>query len=233
MIPIGDEYRPRRFPVINYALIAINVVVFFYFFLKGFRPFIRAILTYGMIPLFIVNGERLWTLITSMFMHGSIDHLLGNMLFLYIFGDNIEDAYGHMKYLLFYIITGILASFTHILTLPPIPEAWRVPAVGASGAISGVLGAYMVLFPYVRVRVLVFTWWGLMITRVPAYWFLGLWFLYQLYAGTYALLGVSSGIAFWAHIGGFIAGMLIAYVTKGRRRRRVVYRYYVYYPTYP
>ncbi len=221
MIPLGDEYRPLRKPYVNYFLIAANTAIFFYFFAQGYAEFIRAIYTYGLIPWYVVNGRRLWTFVTSMFMHGSVDHLLGNMLYLYIFGDNVEDSLGHARYVAFYVLSGIGASLVHIATLPPYRAYWLAPAVGASGAISGVLGAYMLLHPRVRVRVLVPTWFGYAVVRVPAYYFIFLWFLYQLYAGTWALIGVSSGIAFFAHIGGFITGVLL---TKVMRWRRPAYR---------
>jgi len=221
MMPLGDEYKPLRKPYVNYALILINVIVFFYFFLQGYREFNKAIRLYGLIPLYIIYGKKLWTLITSMFMHGSVDHLLGNMLYLYIFGDNVEDTFGHTKYIIFYMLSGIGASLVHMLTLPPYEIYWLVPAVGASGAISGVLGAYMLIHPRVRIKVLAFTWYGYAIVRVPAYYFIFLWFLYQLYAGTWALVGVSSGIAFFAHIGGFITGIIL---TKLFYRRRAFYR---------
>ncbi len=209
MIPLGDEYKPLKKPYVNYALIVINTVVFFYFFLQGFYVFRKAVYLLGLVPYYIIQGKRLWTIFTSMFMHGSVDHLLGNMLYLYIFGDNVEDALGHAKYLLFYIISGIGATIMHIVTLPPYLHYWLIPAVGASGAISGVLGAYMLLFPRVRIKVLLFTIYGIIFIRVPAYYFIGIWFLYQFYAATYALLGIRSGIAFWAHIGGFITGLLL------------------------
>lgn len=221
MIPLGDEYKPLRKPYINYALILVNTIVFFYFFMQGYREFSRAIRLYGLVPLYIIYGKRLWTFITSMFMHGSVDHLFGNMLYLYIFGDNVEDVLGHSKYIVFYILSGIGASLVHIITLPPYEIYWLVPAVGASGAISGVLGAYMLVHPRVRVKVLTFTWYGYIVIRVPAYYFIFLWFLYQLYAGAYALAGVRSGIAFFAHIGGFITGVIL---TKLLFRRRVIHR---------
>lgn len=219
MIPIGDEYKPLRKPVVNYSLIIINTMVFFYFFLQGHHNFTRALFYYGMIPFYVVHGKRLWTLITSMFMHGSLDHLFGNMLYLYIFGDNVEDSMGHAKYLLFYVLSGIGASIVHILTLPPNITAWLTPAVGASGAISGVLGAYMLLHPRVRVKLIVFTFYGFMIVRIPAYYFIALWFLYQYISAMWVLLGITSNIAFWAHIGGFLFGILLTLAFRERKKR--------------
>ena len=167
---------------------------------------------YGMIPFFILNGEKLYTLFTSMFMHGGIIHLFGNMLYLYIFGDNIEDTFGHLWYMDFYLISGIAASFAHILSVGNSP----FPAVGASGAISGVLGAYIVLFPRARILTLVFYYW-ITVTAIPAIFFLGFWFLFQLFAGTLTLgYGVASGVAYWAHIGGFLAGIVLALIFKAR-----------------
>jgi len=201
----------------NYGLIIINVVIFFFFYLGGRRSLINAIETLGAVPYFIINGENLWTLLTSMFMHADILHILGNMLYLWVFGDNIEDALGHSKYLIFYLSGGLAATFAHIasvlFTLPSLEyyggvASLMTPSVGASGAISAVLGSYLLLYPRARIRTLIFTIF-IQIVRIPAYYYLGFWFLYQLLLGVITLTGVSSGVAFWAHIGGFVAGLLI------------------------
>ncbi|RLE85922.1 MAG: rhomboid family intramembrane serine protease, partial [Thermoprotei archaeon] len=212
MFPLYDENRPLRKPVVNYILITLNVIVFFYFYLQGTRVFQRAIMAYGMIPLYLLNGINLHTLLTSMFMHGSIEHLLGNMLYLYIFGDNVEDALGHLGYLMFYLISGIGASLVHTLSIFLMPldlqsYSLGIPAVGASGAISGILGAYMLLYPYAKIRTIVLYWYFFIIS-VPAYYYIGFWFVYQLMMGVISLR-LPIGVAFWAHIGGFVTGLLL------------------------
>ncbi len=191
----------------------INVVVFFFFWLSGDESFVRAILEYGMIPAYVVTGERLYTLFTSMFMHGGIPHLAGNMLFLYIFGDNIEDGFGHGRYFAFYFICGIAASVMHIISITATEEMF-IPAVGASGAISGVLGAYLLLYPRARILTLVFYGW-VYFARIPSIFFIGFWFLLQLLLGFLPQVG---GVAYWAHIGGFIAGIALALILRKRRR---------------
>ncbi|HDJ89310.1 MAG TPA: rhomboid family intramembrane serine protease [Thermoprotei archaeon] len=229
MWPLGDENRSLTFPYVNYTIIAINVIVFLMFFLPGIDYLYYGILNYGVIPAYIFQGKRLWTLFTSMFIHAGPLHLFGNMLFLYIFGDNTEDAYGHAKYLIFYIFCGLGASALHLLTSLSSYSAMLVPAVGASGAISGVLGAYMVLYPRARIKVLAYTPFGLTFLYVSSLYFIGFWFLQQLFFGTFSLTGLSSGVAYWAHIGGFITGMLLTKmfrISPRRFRRPVRYRFY-------
>lgn len=165
---------------------------------------------FAMPPYYIIRGEKLYTLFTSMFIHFDPLHLLGNMLFLYIFGDNIEDAFGHLRYLVFYTVCGLAASFTYIISLQSFFPNEAV--IGASGAISGVLGAYLVLYPKARILALVF--W--MIVPIPAIIFLGLWFLMQWF---YVIFEVGGMVAYWAHIGGFIAGIVLALVFGLKRKR--------------
>jgi len=155
-------------------------------------------------------------LITSMFLHGGLLHLFGNMLYLYIFGDNIEDMCGHLSFFVFYILSGILASLAFALT------AWgsKVPAVGASGAISGVLGGYIVLFPKVRIRTAVTLGWFIRLINVPAYVMIGFWFAYQFLL---ALATVETGVAYWAHVGGFAAGAALVKVFARRKRYHPMY----------
>ena len=219
MIPIGDDNRGRRLtPIVNWILILSNLAVFGYQIMLPMHELERFVLKYGAIPAEIVpalhapSPEQLGTfgtLFTSMFMHGSVAHFLGNMLFLWVFGDNIEDAMGHLGYLVFYLVGGVVAAGTHIVFDPGSP----VPMIGASGAISAVMGAYLLLFPTGLVRVLVFI--GLpFIFAVPALVMLGLWFLTQLLAGFATLEGAGEaggGIAFWAHIGGFVAGAVLVW----------------------
>jgi len=233
MIPLYDENRPLKKPFVNYALILINIVVFFFFFLTG--NLLRGIKLYGAVPAAILSGTKLWTIFTSMFIHADIMHLAGNMLYLWIFGDNIEDTLGHGKYLIFYLLGGVFSTFTHIFStvfsgfFTPIPYVLldlKVPSVGASGAISAVLGAYLLLFPGARIRTLVFLFYFFTIVNIPAFYYLGFWFLYQLMMGMFALTGLPSTVAFWAHIGGFVFGMLIikGFSVTPRRRRPVVPR---------
>lgn len=214
MLPIYDENRSATRPYVNYALIIINIVVFFYFLLQGIGIFNNALVFYGSIPILIVNGERLWSLFTSMFIHADVMHLFGNMVFLWIFGDNVEDALGHASYIVFYLLGGLAASLTHIaslfVTLPSFGYAgFAIPAVGASGAISAVLGAYVLMYPKARIRTLIFYFFFVTIVSIPAIFYLGFWFLYQLMMGVYSFTGFLSGVAFWAHIGGFIGGLLL------------------------
>jgi len=216
LIPIRDENRSLSTPHITRVFIIINVVIFFFFWLSGDQPFVRAIFDYGMIPAHVVKGERLYTLFTSMFMHGGIIHLAGNMLYLHIFGDNIEDNFGHGRYFAFYFICGIAASAMHIMSITTTKEM-LIPAVGASGAISGVLGAYLLLYPRARILALVMYGWAY-VARIPSIFFLGFWFIYQLLLG---FLEQSGGVAYWAHIGGFIAGMALALILKRRRATHV------------
>lgn len=176
-----------------------------------------------LVPSEILRGQRLYTLFTSMFMHASWLHLLGNMLFLYVFGDNIEDAFGHLSYLAFYLVSGVLADFTHILSMilaPALNQTFGLAlssdftagVVGASGAISGVLGAYLVLYPKAKI----ITWFFFVIVPIPAIIFLGIWLILQWFYGFFDLSG---GVAYFAHIGGFIAGMILA-LTVGRSRKK-------------
>lgn len=164
-----------------------------------------------MIPNEILHGERLYTLFTSMFMHAGWIHLLGNMLFLYIFGDNVEDAFGHFSYLVFYLFCGVMASFAHIFSSIYFGGLMD-GVIGASGAISGVLGAYAVLYPKARIVSLV----SYFILPVPAIIFLGFWFVMEWFLGFF---DVSGGVAYWAHIGGFIMGVVLG-LTVGRERKK-------------
>jgi membrane associated rhomboid family serine protease len=177
---------------------------------------------YGMAPYFVLHGQRLYTLFTSMFLHADIWHLGGNMLFLYVFGDNVEDTFGHGRYLIFYFLSGIAASAAFIWAqlLSNDALALFTVAIGASGAIAGVLGAYLILYPKARILTLVLIGW-IFIVPIPAIFFLGFWFVYQFLYGVLTLgVEAATGIAYWAHIGGFIAGIFFGLVWRGRRRRR-------------
>ena len=219
MFPIKDENPPSKFPLLNTIFIVVNVVVFFSLYLFS-GNYDEIILNYGLIPNDFISGnfEKFYTLFTSMFLHGNFFHLFGNMIYLYIFGDNVEDALGSGRYLIFYLLCGIIASITHILSLTN-PKEYFIPTIGASGAISGVLGAYFLLYPRARVITLVFYGWAFL-TAIPAIFFLGFWFLLQ---WLYAVYDVGGGVAYWAHIGGFIAGLALAPVFKKRKEVEVNY----------
>jgi len=216
MLPIGDDDSDRRFaPLVNYALIAINVLVFV--FLQGMGGNEKFTYAFSTVPAEILTGKDIaagvleptpipvyFTLITSMFMHGGWAHLLGNMLFLWVFGDNIENRIGHIRYLIFYLVCGIIASLSHVFVSG---SDSLVPSLGASGAISGVLGGYLLLFPSRRVRVIM----GRGITTVPAFVALGIWIVFQVISQLGVLGGDQGdgGVAYAAHIGGFIAGLAL------------------------
>lgn len=219
MFPIYDENRHLGKPYVNYGLLVINIAVFFYFLLQGNME--SSFFSFGATPSKILRGDDLWTLVTSMFIHADIVHLFGNMIYLWVFGDNIEDALGHIKYLIFYLLGGFAASFIHIgsMVLTQPSQSLNIPSVGASGAISAVLGAYLLLYPRARIKTLVFLFFLVTIVSVPAFYYLGFWFLYQLMMGVFA--GASSGVAFWAHIGGFVAGIAFIKILGGKAKSRI------------
>jgi membrane associated rhomboid family serine protease len=212
MLPIGDDNSGRRiFPFVTYALIAINILVFVLLELPQGDNLDAFLTRWGTIPAQIVAGNGLVTLITSMFLHAGWLHIGSNMLFLWIFGDNVEDAFGHVLYLVFYLICGIVASLAQVLVGP----SSTVPGVGASGAIAGVLAGYIVLFGSRPVRVLMQG----MLTTVPSYVMIGLWIVTQLVSGFGALGDTQSGgVAYWAHIGGFVAGLVLTFLLRGVAR---------------
>lgn len=219
MLPLKDDIPSYKKPIVTPLLIGINVLVFLYQFSLG--PGVEGfVLKYGAIPYHVTHLGKVahyatfpvpLTLFTAMFLHGGFLHLLGNMLYLWIFGDNVEDRLGRFKFILLYLISGLVASLSHILTSPNS----SVPMIGASGAIAGVLGAYMVAFPYARVLTMVFFGFFVRIIRIPAFFVLGFWFILQL---IYALpsLGAQNvgGVAFFAHIGGFLSGILLFYLLR-------------------
>ncbi len=236
MIPIKDDIPSRSYPIVNVTLIVINVIIFFFELSLGdnLEPFIRKFavipikyfysgirLNDGSVILFSLE-ERIIPLFTSMFLHGGWLHLIGNMLYLWIFGDNVEDRMGHFRYILFYLLCGLAAAGVHIITNPESD----IPTVGASGAISGVLGAYMMLYPFARVIVVIpilFFW---DVVKLPALIVLGFWFVTQIFQGTLALAietTAKGGVAWWAHIGGFVFGMLLVHIFK-KSSRRPTYR---------
>lgn len=254
MIPISDDNSDRHLtPVINYTFIALNILVFVFFQGMGINLHFtysfaavpaeiltgRDIITQGQVVVDQYTGERFdipglqatpipvyFTLVTSIFMHGGWAHLIGNMLYLWVFGDNIENWLGHTKYFIFYMLCGILASLSHVLSSLPMPNTSLIPSLGASGAISGVLGAYIILFPSRRVNMLLG--WG--IFPVPAILALGIWIVFQVVSGIGMLGGSDDGVAYAAHIGGFIAGILLIRIfgrgkdQPGKENRKNIYR---------
>ena len=245
LFPIGDDNRERTItPYINYLLIATNIFVFVYF--QDFGNNDKFTYKFSMVPEEIITGRDIVTqsqtyqdpatgetytipglgatpitvyitLLTNIFMHGGLAHIFGNMLFLWIFGDNIENRLGHLRYIIFYLVCGILASLAHVYSTAMLGGNLLIPTLGASGAISGVLGAYILLFPKKRVSVIIIYF----LTEVPAVVAIGFWFVFQLISGL-GMLGEGAqggGVAYGAHIGGFIAGMiLINFFSIGRRR---------------
>jgi membrane associated rhomboid family serine protease len=218
ILPLRDENPTRRFPVITILIIALNIAVFFYQALSphGLDYYVKRM---GVVPYEITHfsslapGSRLspWlTLFAAMFLHGSLFHLLGNMLFLWIFGNNVEDFLGSFRFIFFYLICGLGAGFTQIIFSPHS----RVPMIGASGAIAGVLGAYFILFPAAKVMTLVFLFVFIRVIPIPAAYVLGFWFLAQVLN-----IGLGGGVAWFAHIGGFLIGILLVKI-YGRRRGR-------------
>lgn len=234
LFPIGDDNSDRKItPYINYLLVAVNVFVFIFFQAAGND--LQFTYAYATVPAEIITGKDFvtlpqividphtgyqfelpglqstpvpvyFTLFTAMFMHGGWAHLAGNMLYLWIFGDNIENRLGHMRYLIFYLLCGLIASLSHVFSTVMLSQNSLVPSLGASGAISGVLGAYLLLFPMRKVRVILL-WF---IVSVPALLALGLWIGFQVVSGMGMLGGEESGgVAYAAHIGGFIAGFLL------------------------
>jgi len=214
-IPLRDENPSGKFAIVNIGLILANVAVFIYQLWLPPHAFKAFVLADAMVPARVsgwMGGHGSFEaaflpLVTSMFLHSGFAHILGNMLFLWIFGDNVEAEFGHLQYLLFYFVCGIGAGLTHIA----FNFHSHLPAVGASGAISGVMGAYIVLEPRNRILTLIF----IFVVRVPAVIVLGLWFAFQFLSGISELgASVNGGVAVWAHIGGFLLGVLIALVFK-------------------
>jgi len=220
MLPLGDDNSDRRLtPFVNYTLIALNILAFVLWQGAGNNP--HVIYAFSTVPAEIIQGRDIatgileptpipvyGTIITSMFLHGGWMHLGGNMLYLWIFGDNLENRMGHLRYLLFYLLCGIIASLAHVFATAKFsPDEMLVPSLGASGAISGVLGGYLLLFPKGRVRVLM----GRGITEVPAFIALGVWIVFQVISGMGMLGGHEGGggVAYAAHVGGFVAGMVL------------------------
>ncbi len=226
MIPIRDTIPHRRTPYVTYAIIALNAVVFLYELGLGPTALQRFFMHYGIVPARYADPriarhfgllEQVAPFFTSMFLHGGFMHILGNMWMLWIFGDNVEDWFGHAGYAVFYVFCGVASGLLHLMFNWGSP----IPTVGASGAIAGVMGAYFLLYPRARVLTLVPIFFFLTFMELPAYFFLGLWFLLQFLSGTMAVAaGMAGGIAWWAHVGGFLAGAGVVFVLGGGKPRR-------------
>lgn len=221
MIPIRDQIKPRRTPIINYLLIAVNIIVFILQWSAGANQE-SIVYEFALIPASFSDGielSEIRDIFTSMFMHAGLMHLLGNMIYLWIFGDNVEDAMGHFTYLLFYLAGGFVASITHIFVNP----GSQIPTVGASGAIAAALGAYLVLYPQSRVATFIPLGFIMTLRMLPASIVLVMWFVLQLFNGVLTLGAADmGGTAFWAHIGGFVFGAFIALFFRGKRSTRQV-----------
>lgn len=215
MIPLYDRLHSRRLPIVNWLLIILNVLVFMYEIRLSPAGLVRLTGTWGLVPASLVaHPEVAWvTILTSMFLHGGWFHILSNMWVLFIFGDNVEDRMGGSRYLVFYLMSGTAAALLQSFFLPGSGE----PMIGASGAIAGVLGAYLLLYPQARIASLVPIFFIFTIIDIPAFIFLLFWFVSQLFSGWLTLGGAGgSGVAWWAHVGGFVFGMLTVYVFARR-----------------
>lgn len=243
MIPLSDDPGPRRrFPFVNYALIAANIVVFIAE--QKYGTCFQA--AYSAVPFAITHGQAVafqgcpygepnpvyLTLLTSMFLHANLLHIAGNMLYLWIFGDNVEDRLGHVGYLVFYLFCGLVASVAQIAVAPDS----KLLNLGASGAIAGVLGAYLVFFPGSRVRTLIYVGFFITFVRLSAFIVIGLWFALQLVSGLESLNPSQvqmGGVAYFAHVGGFVAGLVIALILRPFVKSRSYTKTYPYWPQHP
>ena len=222
MFPLKDDLPAHRRPIVTVALIASCVLVFLWQIKLDGPAGAHALYSYGFIPAVLFGDAYLpaelavipsaATLVTSMFLHGGLMHLAGNMLYLWVFGKNVEDSLGHGRFLVFYLLCGVAAAFAQALPDP----ASEIPMIGASGAISGVLGAYLILFPHARVHVII-PFGFMFLHTIRAGWLLGFWFVFQLLSGL--IDQGEGGVAWWAHVGGFVAGMALVFVMRDRRRK--------------
>ena len=213
MFPLYDQsIKSQRPPYLTIFLITANVAIFlFTFFSPNFDQIIQE---YGTVPSQILKGENLSTLFTSMFLHAGFLHLIGNMWFLWLFGDNVEHDLGKIRFLIFYFIAGIIASLIHVFSVSP--RELNIPTIGASGAISGLLGGYVILFPKNKIRAFMMLYFRPILFDVPAFFYVGVWFLYQL-----LYVGTPTSVAYMAHIGGFIAGMVLVLFLKRKRKIKI------------
>lgn len=220
MIPLKDDNPTKTFPVITILIIAINIFVYVSMLTLDDDSARNLVILYGAIPYELMHGFGLnkgvslsimFTVITSMFLHGGLFHLLGNMLYLWVFGNNIEDSMGHVRFIIFYVICGSVAVFAHAF----INQSSTLPMIGASGAISGLLGGYLLLFPRARILTLLPLGFFMPIVKIPALFFIGFWIAFQIMNSTLSLGKSGDGIAWFAHVGGFLAGLaLIVFFRK-------------------
>ena len=225
MIPLRDDNPTRITPYVTVTIIAANVAVFMYQLSLPAPAVTRFVYEFGTIPAVVLGTQALpaqivlipplLSIFTSMFLHGGFMHIIGNMLYLWIFGNNIEEAMGHSRFFLFYMVSGVLASTAHILS----DTTSTIPSIGASGAISGILGAYFLLYPRAQVLTLVPLGFFLQLMYLPAWLILGFWFVLQVISGSLGQAGLGGGVAWWAHIGGFVAGILLVGLFKRRSVR--------------
>jgi membrane associated rhomboid family serine protease len=215
MFPLSDVIPSRTRPVVTISLIALNALMFLYQLQLDDLSLQRLVFQLGVIPAYLSYSD----IVTSMFLHGDFLHFIGNMVFLWIFGDNVEDRVGHGGFVLFYIVTGGVAALAQVFANP----ASVVPMIGASGAIAGVMGAYFVLYPQSRILTAVFLILFLDIVEIPAIFFLGVWFILQVVHGTMSSGVDGGGVAFWAHAGGFAAGLAIGLYLRTRDRAAQAY----------
>jgi len=222
MIPFKDDNPTTIFPFVTIGLIAVNTIIFI---LQIFYPSDprQVVFAYGAIPNYLLTFKAVQpihpalTVFTSMFMHGGFFHLAGNMLYLWIFGNNIEDKLGHVRFIIFYILSGIVAAYSHAITEP----SSMLPMIGASGAVSGILGAYLLLFPHARVYTLIFFGFFVRVVRLPAIFIIGFWIVIQFINGILSKgLANHGGVAWFAHIGGFAFGILMIKIFLGFKKRR-------------
>ncbi len=219
MIPLRDTQPSERFPIVNWVIIIINAIIFIFELTLNDAEAEIFFYKFGLVPsqVSLTSGNQ-YTFFTNMFLHGGWGHFIGNMWILYIFGDNVEDRMGSIRYLFFYIIAGLVASFTHFMLY----RTSTAPAIGASGAISGIMAAYMFLFPKSKILTLVPIFILPLLIPIPAFIYIAIWFIGQVFSGTYHLLFSPSvtGIAFWAHIGGFLGGLLLYRLFLSPKRKR-------------
>lgn len=223
MIPLKDDNPTRTFPVITILIISMNIFIFFYMITLEEAARTNLVNLYGATPYEIMHGigfkrgislPIIVTIITSMFLHGGLFHLISNMLYLWIFGNNVEDSMGHLRFIFFYLICGVLAVFAHTL----VNHESTLPMIGASGAISGVLGAYLILFPRAKVLTLLPLGFFIQIVKIRALFVLGFWIVVQIVNGALSIGGSGGGVAWFAHIGGFLVGILL--IGFFRRKKR-------------
>jgi membrane associated rhomboid family serine protease len=225
LIPFKDDNPTSTFPFVTIGLIVINTLVFLWTVTSSFK-LSQIVYLYGAIPQNLLSLEKtqpihpMITIFTSMFLHGGFFHLAGNMLYLWIFGNNIEDVLGHFRFILFYIFSGIVAAYSHAIT-----EAHSlIPMIGASGAVSGILGAYLLLFPHARVHTLIFFGFFVQIIRIPAVVVIGFWIVIQVINGILSKgLVNQGGVAWFAHIGGFLSGLLTIRLWMPKRKKKFYY----------